>query len=131
VLSLIFLVGLPLARIQAHTLFALPQQEELALVEEGAKKLALLDRATVFIIRPTIDDTCAPQRYSDEFGTLSTDSDWVPKEMLKLLLNGQVPDFSKRYTFICGRSLPAGRTFPVVIDMRRLKQLRPKLTGSF
>jgi hypothetical protein len=131
VLALIFLVGLPLARIQAHTLFALPQQEELALVEEGAKKLALLDRATVFIIRPTIDDACAPQRYSDEFGTLSTDSDWVPKEMLKLLLNGQVPDFSKRYTFICGRSLPAGRTFPVVIDMRRLKQLRPKLTGSF
>jgi hypothetical protein len=131
VLGLIFLVGLPLARVQAYTLFALPQQEELALVEEGAKKLALLDRATVFIIRPTIDHTCAPQRYSDEFGTLSTDSDWVPKEMLKLLLNGQVPDHSKRYTFICGRSLPAGRTFPVVIDMRRLKQLRPKLTGSF
>jgi hypothetical protein len=131
VLALIFLVGLPLARIQAHTLFALPQQEELALVEEGAKKLALLDRATVFIIRPTIDDACAPQRYSDEFGTLSTDSDWVPKEMLKLLLNGQVPDFSKRYTFICGRSLPAGRTFPVVIDMRRLKQLRPKLAHIF
>jgi len=131
VLALIFLVGLPLARVQAYTLFALPQQEELALVEEGAKKLALLDRATVFIIRPTIDDACAPQRYSDEFGTLSTDSDWVPKEMLKLLLNGQVPDLSKRYTFICGRSLPAGRTFPVVIDMRRLKQLRPKLARTF
>jgi hypothetical protein len=131
VLGLIFLVGLPLARVQAYTLFALPQQEELALVEEGAKKLALLDRATVFIIRPTIDDTCAPQRYSDEFGTLSTDSDWVPKEMLKLLLNGQVPDFSKRYAFICGRSLPAGRTFPVVIDMRRLKQFRPKLEHAF
>ena len=124
VLALIFLAGLPLARIQAYTLFALPQQEELALVEEGAKKLALLDRATVFIIRPTIDDTCAPQRYSDEFGTLSTDSDWAPKEMLKLLLNGRVPDLSKRYTFICGRSLPAGRTFPVVIDMRRLKQMQ-------
>jgi hypothetical protein len=65
----------------------------------------------------TIDDTCA-QRYSDEFGTLSTDSDWAPKEMLKLLLNGRVPNLSKRYTFICGRSLPAGRAFPVVIDMR-------------
>jgi len=131
VLALIFLVGLPLARVQAYTLFALPQQEELALVEEGAKKLALLDRATVFIIRPTIDQTCAPHRFSDEFGTLSTDSDWAPKEMLKLLLNGQVPDLSKRYTFICGRSLPAGRTFPVVIDMRRLKQFRPKLEHAF
>jgi hypothetical protein len=131
VLALIFLAGIPLARVQAYTLFALPQQEELALVEEGAKKLALLDRATVFIIRPTIDHACAPQRYSDEFGTLSTDSDWAPKEMLKLLLNGQVPDLSKRYTFICGRSLPTGRTFPVVIDMRRLKQFRPKLGGSF
>ena len=131
VLGFVFLVGVPLARVQAHTLFALPQQEELALMEEGAKKLALLDRATVFIIRPTIDQTCAPQRYSDEFGTLSTDSDWAPKEMLKLLLNGRVPDLSKRYTFICGRSLPAGRSFPVVIDMRRLKQLRPKLEGSF
>ena len=131
VLALIFLLGVPLARFQAYTLFALPQQEELALVEEGAKKLARLDRATVFIIRPTIDDTCAPKRYSDEFGTLSTDSDWVPKEMLKLLLNGHVADVSKRYTFICGRSLPAGRTFPVVIDMRRLKQLRPKLEHLF
>lgn len=130
-LGLIFLVGLPLARSQAYALFALPQQEELALVEEGAKKLVNLDRATVFIIRPTIDDTCAPQRYSDEFGTLSTDSDWAPKEMLKLLLNGQVPDLSKRFTFICGRSLPAGRTFPVVIDMRRLKQLRHKLENDF
>jgi hypothetical protein len=131
VLALIFLLGVPLARVQAYTLFALPQQEELALMEEGARKLALLDRATVFIIRPTIDDTCAPQRYSDEFGTLSTDSDWAPKEMLKLLLNGRVPDVSKRYTFICGRSLPAGRTFPVVIDMRRLKQHRHKLEHSF
>jgi hypothetical protein len=131
VLALLLLVGLPLARVQAYTLFALPQQEELALVEEGAKKLALLDKATVFIIRPTIDDTCAPHRYSDEFGTLSTDSDWVPKEMLKLLLNGRVPDPSKRYTFICGRSLPTGRTFPVVIDMRRLKQFRSKLEHSF
>jgi len=131
VLALMLLVGLPLARVQAYTLFALPQQEELALVEEGAKKLALLDRATVFIIRPTIDHTCAPQRYSDEFGTLSTDSDWAPKEMLKLLLNGRVPDLSKRYTFICGRSLPVGRTFPVVIDMRRLKQLRHKLEQDF
>jgi hypothetical protein len=131
VLALIFLIGVPLGRHHAYTLFALPQQEELALVEEGAKKLALLERATVFIIRPTIDHTCAPQRYSDEFGTLSTDSDWAPKEMLKLLLNGRVPDLSKRYTIICGRSLPAGRTFTVVIDMRRLKQLRPKLAGSF
>jgi len=131
VLGLIFLVGLPLARVQAYTLFALPQQEELALVEEGAKKLEILDRATVFIIRPTIEDACAPQRYSDEFGTLSTDSDWAPKEMLKLLLNGRVPDLSKRFTVICGRSLPAGRTFTVVIDMRRLKQLRPKLENAF
>jgi hypothetical protein len=131
VLALIFIAGLPLARIQAYTLFALPQQEELALMEEGAKKVALLEKATVFIIRPTIHDACAPQRYSDEFGTLSTDSDWAPKEMLKLLLNGRVPDLSKRYTFICGRSLPAGRTFPVVIDMRRLKQLRPKLENNF
>ena len=131
VLALLFVVGAPLARVQAYTLFALPQQEELALMEEGARKLELLDRATVFIIRPTIDHTCAPQRYSDEFGTLSTDSDWGPKEMLKVLLNGRVPDLSKRYTFICGRSLPAGRTFPVVIDMRRLKQLRPKLEHAF
>ena len=131
VLALVFLVGLPLARVQAYTLFALPQQEELALVEEGAKKIAQLDKATVFIIRPTIDHTCAPQRYSDEFGTLSTDSDWAPKEMLKLLLNGRVPDLSRRYTFICGRSLPAGRTFPVVIDMRRLKQVRSKLGHGF
>jgi hypothetical protein len=131
VLALVFVVGVPLARHQAHTLFALPQQEELTLVEEGAKRIEHLDRATVFIIRPTIDDTCAPQRYSDEFGTLSTDSDWAPKEMLKLLLNGRVSGLSKRYTFICGRSLPAGRTFPVVIDMRRLKQLRPKLEHAF
>jgi hypothetical protein len=131
VLALLFFAGLPLARSQAYTLFALPQQEELALVEEGAKKLALLDKATVFIIRPTIDDTCAPQRYSDEFGTLSTDSDWAPKEMLKLLLNGRAQDLSKRFHIICGRSLPAGRSFPVVIDMRRLKQLRPKLENAF
>jgi hypothetical protein len=131
VLALLFFTGLPLARSQAYTLFALPQQEELALVEEGAKKLALLEKATVFIIRPTIDDTCAPQRYSDEFGTLSTDSDWAPKEMLKLLLNGRAPDLSKRFHIICGRSLPAGRSFPVVIDMRRLKQLRPKLENAF
>jgi hypothetical protein len=131
VLALIFLAGIPLARVQAYTLFALPQQEELALVEEGARKLALLDRATVFIIRPTIDQACAPHRYSDEFGTLSTDSDWAPKEMLKLLLNGKAPGLSKRYTFICGRSLPAGRIFPVVIDMRRLKQFKPRLEHAF
>jgi len=130
-LALILFIGVPLARHHAYTLFALPQQEELALMEEGAKKLALLERGTAFIIRPTIDQTAAPQRYSDEFGTLSTDSDWAPKEMLKLLLNGQIPGISKRFTIICGRSLPAGRTFPVVIDMRRLKQSRSKLEQTF
>jgi hypothetical protein len=51
--------------------------------------------------------------------------------MLKLLLKGRAPDVSKRYTFICGRSLPAGRTFPVVIDMRRLKQSRSRLQNNF
>jgi len=75
---------------------------------------------TVFIIRPTDRRHVRAKAIPDEFGTLSTDSDWVPKEMLKLLLNSHIPTCPNATHLHLRPLLAAGRTFPVVIDMRRL-----------
>jgi hypothetical protein len=126
-LAVMLAVAAPMASLQAYTLFALPQQQELAMIEEGVSRLRPQGKCTVFVIRPDPEDAPAPGFYSDEFGSLSTDSDWAPREMLKLVLRERFPYLSDLYTrvnFISGHRLPIRKSFDVVIDMRRLRDLR-------
>ena len=126
-LAALVAVGAPLASWQAYTLFALPQQQELALMEEGARRVVLKRQPVVFVVRPRMQDSPAPGFFSDEFGSLSTNSEWTSKEMFKLLLKERYPylrDLYKRFTFACGHRLPLKAKVDVVIDMRELRHLR-------
>ena len=122
----IALLGAPLARSQAYDLIAVPQQVELSLIEEGAREAVERGHPAVFVIRPTMDDAPAPEYYADEFGSLSTDSEWTPVEMLKLLLGRHFPKLCEgpRHCAVsAGRNPPRGDD-EIVIDMRRLRRFR-------
>lgn len=129
-LAVLLTMAVPLASWNAYTLFALPQQLELSLLEEGLERLQPKRQIEVFVIKPDYEDAPAPGFFSDEFGTLSTNSDWAPKEILKLLLRERFPylrDLQKRVSLTCGDRLPLKRKYDVVIDMHRLRDLRAKV----
>jgi hypothetical protein len=130
--AVLVLTGALLARLQTFDLIAWPQGLELSLMEQGAEQINLRSTPSVFVITPTGSDRTTEQSFRDEFGSLSTDSDWVPKEMLALImqeLHPNLPDVTARYTFACGRELPIGETFDYVIDLRRLRTFRKTATA--
>lgn len=113
------------ARHRACALLAVPQGNEWQLVLEGAERVRLEgNRPRIFAIEPTPADISTATIYHDEFGSLSSNSDWVPKEMFKRAmhdLHPSVPDLDHRYQFSSGPKLPAGRSYDLVIDLHRLR----------
>src|SRR5262249_50988161 len=127
VLVAMTLIGIPLARSQAYTLIALPQERELALLEASLRAPLLRSKPAVFVIRPSPEDAPATLRFEDEFGSLSSDSDWVPVEMAKAVIDEHDPsacEAAQRCRIATGRVLPPGSRYDLVIDMHRLHDLR-------
>ncbi|HVS52777.1 MAG TPA: hypothetical protein VHD62_10510 [Opitutaceae bacterium] len=125
--------GVWLARSQAFDLIAWPQSIELALLEKAAARIAPAERPSVFVITPTPDERVAPRVFHDEFGSLSTDSDWVPKEMLKDIMRERfpaTPAIATSYAFACGRKLPPEESFDVIVDLRVLRGFRGAPVGA-
>ena len=125
-------VAAVLARKQAYELIAVPQNKEYRLVEQESKKLDLARDQKVYVITPT--PAIAPARllYSDEFGSLSTDSDWVPKEILKLVFYEKYPAMPPCRSLdhmVSGEKPPREGSYDVVIDLRGLRSL-PELKLS-
>ncbi len=120
VLGLLVAAGFGLARRQAYNLIALPQIKELALIGEGARQVSPTRLAKVFVVTPDGDDSFAELTYADEFGSLSTASDWTPKEMLMDLLRERHPaagNARRLFLFATGGKPPAAGKFDVVIDL--------------
>jgi hypothetical protein len=115
-------VSAVLARQQAKELFALPQMRELALMEEGARRMEPARRTRVFIFTARQSETSAPRRYLDEFGSVSVDTEWVAKELLHAVMRERFPqerDLERRYHFAAGGFVPKPGTYDLLIDMRR------------
>jgi len=116
------------AQHHAYALIAVPQSHEWQLILQGAKQVRIDGaRPRIFAIASTPADISTVTIYHDEFGSLSSNSEWVPKEMFKRAmhdLHPEVPDLDARYDFTTGPSLPNGRHYDLVIDMRRLRQYR-------
>jgi hypothetical protein len=126
-LALLAGAGALLAATQAYTLIALPQGQELALVEQSVRSPLLHGEPTFFVIRPSTGSTLARLRFEDEFGSLSSDSDWVPTEMLKAVIEERSPslcDARRPCRIATGHAVPHGGRYDLVIDMRRLHDLR-------
>ena len=115
------------ARHHAYALIAVPQGNEWQLILDGAKRVRLGASAPprVFAIASTPEDASTASIYHDEFGSLSSNSEWVPKEMFKRAMHDLHPDIADldgRYSFATGPKLPAERQFDLVVDMRRLHE---------
>jgi hypothetical protein len=114
-----------LANQQALALLAEPHSHEWDLVRNAVQRANFAKPVKVFFVTPTIEHRSTRRVHADEFGSLSSDSDWVPREMFKAALHerfgGKLPKGGS-YTFAAGRELPADQTFDLVIDLRKLKQ---------
>ena len=80
----------------------------------------------MFVIRPPPEESAAPLRFEDEFGSLSSASDWVPIEMRKAVIEEREPsrcDAPRSCRIATGLGAPPGGRWDLVIDMRRLRDL--------
>jgi len=115
------------AQHHAYSLIAVPQGNEWKLVVDGAKQVHLKGgaRPRIFAIASTPRDISTATIYHDEFGSLSSNSEWVPREMFKRAMHDLHPDVQNLdalYDFATGPVLPADQQYDVVIDLHRLRQ---------
>src|ERR1700688_1559010 len=128
----IVVVGIAFFTAQHHVyaLIAVPQGNEWQLILSGAKRVHLNGsaRQRIFAIASAPSDISTASIYHDEFGSLSSNSEWVPKEMFKRAmhdLHPEVANLESRYEFSEGYKpegykLPSGQHYDVVIDMHQL-----------
>jgi hypothetical protein len=115
------------AQHHVHALIAVPQGNEWKLILDGAKQVQLTrnTKPRIFAIASTPADISTATIYHDEFGSLSSNSEWVPKEMFKRAihdLHPEIANINTRYEFATGPKLPVDQRFDLIIDMRRLHQ---------
>jgi len=114
------------AQHHVYALIAVPQGNEWGLIMAGAKQVHLdAARPRIFAIASAPADISTATIYHDEFGSLSSNSEWVPREMFKRAmhdLHPSVADLDSRYDFATGPVLPAGKHFDVIINLHRLRQ---------
>ena len=125
--ALAFAVAFVIARHHANALIAVPQGNEWELILQGAKHVHLTPtgKPRIFAIASSPADISTATIYHDEFGSLSSNSEWVPKEMFKRAmhdLHPEIANLNSRYEFSEGYKLPAGQHYDLIIDMRRLRQ---------
>jgi hypothetical protein len=114
------------AQHHAYALIAVPQGHEWQLIMNGAKHVHLDGtHPRIFAIASSPGDISTATIYHDEFGSLSSNSEWVPKEMFKRAMHDLHPDVANlesRYEFTEGYKLPVDQRFDVIIDLHRLRQ---------
>ncbi|MCE9672121.1 glucosyltransferase domain-containing protein [Myxococcus stipitatus] len=128
-LALFVTLGAFLARQQALELFVQPQLRELALMQEGAAAVTPSRQTRVFVLTARQTDSSAPQRYLDEFGSVSVDTEWVAKELFQELVRERFPheqDVRRLYRFAAGPGLPDRRAYDVLVDMRQQRLASPR-----
>ena len=114
------------AQHHVYALIAVPQGNEWQLIMAGAKHVHLDgSHPRIFAIASTPADISTATIYHDEFGSLSSNSEWVPKEMFKRAMHDLHPEIANldaRYDFSSGPKLPVDQRFDVIIDLHRLRQ---------
>jgi hypothetical protein len=126
-LGVMLLAGAVLANRQAYTLIAQPHGWEWQIVRDAVLPMPLKADTKVYMVRPAIEDRATRRIFADEFGSLSSNSDWAAQEMFKSALRRRFPSglpAGLAYTLTSGLDVPRRGAFDVVIDMRKLKQHR-------
>jgi hypothetical protein len=129
--GIVLAMAIVTARHHAYALLAVPQGNEWQLIVDGAKKVRLAQRPgdmhvpRIFAIASSPADISTATIYHDEFGSLSSNSEWVPREMFKRAIHDLHPDVTNlaaRYDFATGPRLPVGQRYDVIIDLHRLRR---------
>ena len=126
-LGLMLLAGGLAAHLHAYTLIAVPQGREWQIVRDAALRMAPAQHTKVYAIRAGIEDRATRRIFADEFGSLSSDTEWAVSEMLKCALRSRFPSGPPSgfgYSFESGTEPPRAGAFDIVIDMRKLGQQR-------
>src|ERR1700676_863816 len=109
------------AQHHVYALIAVPQGNEWQLIMAGRQHVHFARaHPRIFAVASTPADISTASIYHDEFGSLSSNSEWVPKEMFKRAmhdLHPDIPNLESRYDFAEGYKLPSGQHYDVVIDM--------------
>src|SRR5258707_6107880 len=113
------------AQHHVYALIAVPQGNEWQLIMAGAKQVHLDGvRPRIFAIASAPADISTATIYHDEFGSLSSNSEWVPREMFKRAmhdLHPEIANLDSHYDFSSGPKLPVDQRFDVIIDLHRLR----------
>jgi hypothetical protein len=115
------------AQHHVYALMAVPQGNEWQLILAGAKQVRLnpAKRPRIFAIVSAPADISTASIYHDEFGSLSSNSEWVPKEMFTRAMHDLHPEIANvesRYDFAEGYKLPPGQHYDVTINMHQLRR---------
>jgi hypothetical protein len=115
------------AQHHVYALIAVPQGNEWQLIMAGAKHVRLEGNShpRIFAVASTPADISTATIYHDEFGSLSSNSEWVPREMFKRAMHDLHPGIANldaHYDFSSGPKLPVDQRFDVIIDLHRLRQ---------
>jgi hypothetical protein len=125
-LMLMILLSAIVANRNAFTLIAEPQGREWIMVRDAARRLPVAGNNAVYIITPSVEDRSTKRVFADEFGSVSTNSDWVPREMFYMAMRERfakgLPRFP--YTVTVGARPPPAKVYDLVMDMRALKKHR-------
>lgn len=114
-----------LANRNAYLLIAEPQGNEWEIVKGALQRANFTKPTRIYVITPSVDDRSTERVYFDEFGSLSSDSDWTPKEMVKDALHDRFPEKLPKggsYTLVTSREVPEAGAYDVLIDLRKLKE---------
>ncbi len=120
----VIVVAAYMARMQAYELIAVPQSKEYRLVLQESAKLDRSRDQRVYVITPTPSIAPVKLMCTDEFGSLSTDSDWVPKEIMKLHFYETKPEQPACRSLdhmVSGEKPPPPGLYDVVVDLRGLR----------
>ena len=122
----VLVVAFGCAQYHPFALIAVTQGNEWKLIMDGAEHVSLGEhKPKIFAVASTPSDRSTESIYHDEFGSLSTNSEWVPKEMFKRAMHDLKPNVANleaRYDFAEGPKLPAGQHYDVIIDLHRLRR---------
>jgi hypothetical protein len=126
-LGFMLILGGVAANHHAYTLIAEPQGREWQIVLDAAMRMPPRNETTVYVIRSGIEDRSTRRVFADEFGSLSSDTEWAVSEMLKCALRrrfagGRPAGFG--FKLSSGFAAPPAGRFDLVIDMRKLRQYR-------
>lgn len=125
--ALIFLSLAFLANRNAYLLMAEPQGIEWELMKGGVLRANFTKVVRIFVVTPAVGDRSTDRIYRDEFGAISSSTTAGAQEMLRaavrLRFPGKLPQ-GTTYTVASGPAAPEAGAYELVIDMRKLKNMR-------